>query len=611
MGFPLSDVLTESDLVEEFTCKICFNLVEYTHCSYTQCSHVFCEACLSDWQEHKSNDLDAAAEAAMNGSSPPAARCPTCNASLTAADATISSLKTTVPLAWRLLGRVKCRCPLHGSGCAWQGDYSEVNAHLTNSQSHLAGQDYSANAAQANAEALKDQGNAKFQAHAYREAIQLYSKAISAAPGVAAYYGNRGAAWLMVGAAKECADDCRRAISLDPAYAKGHLRLAKALCEMSDVAGAEVALQSAAGKCAGNKEISEELNKMRTLAALLVEGARLMAAGEPATALELYTQALRVTQCAAVTLGAARAETGLGRCDRAMRLTLQVIRNDPSNVQAYAVRGHALCLKVDFDQGMKHLKESLRLDPDHAEAQRLHRRMKRAGAALERGRAAVAKRDFDDAVEGFTESLDAADAPAQSPLAATALAERANAHLRRKDYDASLADCARAIASQEDHKPAYFTQATALLNLGKPQEAADSLELLLRMDPSDETVRRHHEKAVFEVRKSKRPDYYAILGISSVASIVELKQAYKARCMEWHPDRHATKSDEEKAVAEANFKALGEALEIMEDQMKRQLYDEGYDKEAIVERSEAARRAAHRGGCGSGGGGGGCGSGHC
>jgi DnaJ family protein C protein 7 len=32
------------------------------------------------------------------------------------------------------------------------------------------------------------------------------------------------------------------------------------------------------------------------------------------------------------------------------------------------------------------------------------------------------------------------------------------------------------------------------------------------MDPSDETVRRHHEKAVFEVKKSKRPDYYAILG---------------------------------------------------------------------------------------------------
>jgi hypothetical protein len=46
------------------------------------------------------------------------------------------------------LGRVKCRCPLHTSGCSWTGDFSEVSAHLTNSQSHLAGQDYAANNAQ-------------------------------------------------------------------------------------------------------------------------------------------------------------------------------------------------------------------------------------------------------------------------------------------------------------------------------------------------------------------------------------------------------------------------------------------------------------------------------
>ena len=125
--------------------------------------------------------------------------------------------------------------------------------------------------------------------------------------------------------------------------------------------------------------------------------------------------------------------------------------------------------------------------------------------------------------------------------------------------------------------------------------------------------RRHHEKATFEVRKSKRPDYYAILGISRVASVPEVKQAYKQRCMEWHPDRHANSSDEDKAAAEVNFKLLGEALEVMEDTMKRQLYDEGFDKEAIAERVEAARRAAHRGGYGNGGHshGGGCGSGGC
>ena len=93
-----------------------------------------------------------------------------------------------------------------------------------------------------------------------------------------------------------------------------------------------------------------------------------------------------------------------------------------------------------------------------------------------------------------------------------------------------------------------------------------------------------------------------------------MKQAYKQRCMEWHPDRHASSSDEDKAAAERNFKLLGEALEVMEDTMKQQLYDEGFDKEAIAERVEAARRAAHRGGYGNGNGhshGGGCGSGGC
>ena len=408
--------------------------------------------------------------------------------------------------------------------------------------------------------------------------------------------------------------------------------------------GAEESLRSASTRCPGKKEIEEELQRVRVLSAHLAEGERALSGGEPARALEMYAAALKVTQCAAVQLGCARAEIALGRCDGAMRTTAAVIRAEPGNVRAYAARGHALCLKLDFDQGMKHVREGLRLDPDHAECASLFRRMKRAGAALDRGRTAAGTRDFEAAAIAFTESLDAAQAPTHSPFTAAVLAQRANARLRLKEYDAALVDCAAAIASQEDHKPAYFTQSTALLHLGKPQEAADSLKVLLEMDPGDETVRcvsflfsfsfyhplnvrairltsrvfvfvhhrRHHEKATFEVRKSKRPDYYAILGISRVASVPEVKQAYKQRCMEWHPDRHANSSDEDKAAAERNFKLLGEALEVMEDTMKRQLYDEGFDKEAIAERVEAARRAAHRGGYGNGHShGGGCGSGGC
>ena len=91
----------------------------------------------------------------------------------------------------------------------------------------------------------------------------------------------------------------------------------------------------------------------------------------------------------------------------------------------------------------------------------------------------------------------------------------------------------------------------------------------------------------------KRPDYYALVGVKRVASESEIKAAYKRRALECHPDKVADRADAAaKARAEAAFKRLGEALEILTDPFKRQLYDEGHDKASIEERVEAARRAA-------------------
>ena len=101
------------------------------------------------------------------------------------------------------------------------------------------------------------------------------------------------------------------------------------------------------------------------------------------------------------------------------------------------------------------------------------------------------------------------------------------------------------------------------------------------------------------------------LQVPSIASQLEIKGAYKARALEGHPDEHS-ESPEATEAAEATFKLLGEALEVLGDEFQRKLYNEGYDKEAIAERVQAANRAASNhnkdGCCGGGGcGGGGCG----
>ena len=64
-------------------------------------------------------------------------------------------------------------------------------------------------------------------------------------------------------------------------------------------------------------------------------------------------------------------------------------------------------------------------------------------------------------------------------------------------------------------------------------------------------------------------DYYEVLGVQKSASAEEIKKAYRKAAMKYHPDRNP--GDKE---AEAKFKEVGEAYEVLSDDGKRQRYDQ-------------------------------------
>lgn len=68
-------------------------------------------------------------------------------------------------------------------------------------------------------------------------------------------------------------------------------------------------------------------------------------------------------------------------------------------------------------------------------------------------------------------------------------------------------------------------------------------------------------------------DYYDVLGVARDATPKELKKAYRALALKFHPDRNP--DDKE---AEANFKEAAEAYEVLGDEKKRELYNRfGHD----------------------------------
>ena len=70
-------------------------------------------------------------------------------------------------------------------------------------------------------------------------------------------------------------------------------------------------------------------------------------------------------------------------------------------------------------------------------------------------------------------------------------------------------------------------------------------------------------------------DYYLILGISSSATLAEVKKAFRQKAAEYHPDRNASE------LAPLQFHAVKQAYDVLADANARAAYDDNRQKNLL------------------------------
>jgi len=78
-------------------------------------------------------------------------------------------------------------------------------------------------------------------------------------------------------------------------------------------------------------------------------------------------------------------------------------------------------------------------------------------------------------------------------------------------------------------------------------------------------------------------DHYTTLGLSSAATLADIKKAFRQKASSLHPDKNAA------ADAAARFRAVQEAYAVLSDADKRQAYDDNRRRNLLDSPIETAR----------------------
>ncbi|EPY29232.1 DnaJ like protein subfamily C member 7 [Angomonas deanei] len=432
-----------------------------------------------------------------------------------------------------------------------------------------------------NWEEFKEKGNNAFKTGALDTAIDYYTKGIDLKPDEAVLYSNRSASYLKKKDYSNAVADAKRAIELDKTFFKAYPRAHTALCNMGEFKEAQTLIQNALDSLSGAACSKEDLATLKKLQATAAEAdAAYTKAKEMLTEGGQEGDVVRILggsvanfpDCPALTFLYAEAKVVADPDDAQQKLTPFAYSHSTDTYYLYL---RALTMYYRGQEGLKSaqsvLREILGMDPDYAKAAVLLKKIRQIDAKREQGNTAFKEKRSREAEEAYTSAVDLD--PTNTRLNAILRGNRAAARMDLKDFKGALMDCDFSLKNGNTSAKLYARRSRINEQLGQFEDALRDMQEAAGTERSFEA---ELKQLKVRAKRALRKDYYKTLNLTTNESDLEtIKRAYKKSCLQWHPDKWAHASEEEKEHAEKQFKEVGEAYGVLSDPQKKRMYDSG------------------------------------
>jgi DnaJ homolog subfamily C member 7 len=259
-------------------------------------------------------------------------------------------------------------------------------------------------------ESWKLKGDEFYRSKLYSKAIEAYSNAITNQVGMNAnFYSNRAASYLMIGSYQEALKDCDTAVNIEPNSPKIYFRRATILKSLGRFDDSIKSLTDGLALDATSATAKTELDSLNLLKKQIVGLHSKVSNKQYRAVLPEIDAVIRIagSRVRELNLLKARVLIELQRAPEAYNLTNAMMREHGSNADSELIVLRARCLYIsgDLENAIKHLQQSLRLDPDCKSSRDFLKKTREIEEKKEAGNAAFKAAAYQISIDLWTESI--------------------------------------------------------------------------------------------------------------------------------------------------------------------------------------------------------------